>query len=232
MKQGVTDKGDEAPKPSDDMTQLGDVAGAILDAKLSAGGAPILARRRGPERKLAEEKEEERKILGIAHVRRALLEKPHKMPSEKGKAKPDLALETMLRKTATKGVVALFNAVRSAQCSDDEDSEQGRAANRAKRKRETQGHQQEDASSPSKQSFLDILRRGGEASVAAAAATRKAQANRAAAETNSNGARFLRDDFMLGPNRNRDYEREVEGDELEQQYGEDAHGVESGDSDE
>ena len=37
---------------------------------------------------------------------------------------------------------------------------------------------------------------------------------------------------MLGPNRNRDYEREVEGDELEQQYGEDAHGVESGDSDE
>ena len=104
---------------------LGDVAGAILDANLpiGGGGAPILARRKGPERKIAEAKAEEKAQLQLARAKRSLSEQPHKaLKGAQQVTTTDLVLETSLRKIATKGVVALFNAVRSAQKDKDEDS--------------------------------------------------------------------------------------------------------------
>lgn len=214
--------------PSNARVTLGDVAGSILDAKLPAGG-PILARRRGPERKLEEEKKEEREQQAILRAKRALSEKPHKtLRASSSKATHDPVLETMLRKTATKGVVALFNAVRTAQ--KDEDPNQ--AAKRTKRKREAKDASKEagkdDTLDLSKESFLDILRRGS-----ADGAKRSVQA-KVSEESGrqSNGARFLSDDYMLGKNRSRDYEREVEGDELEAEYAEDIRGAEMEEDDE
>ena len=80
----------------------------------------------------------------------------------------------------------------------------------------------------SKESFLDILRRGS-----ADGAKRSVQA-KVSEESGrqSNGARFLSDDYMLGKNRSRDYEREVEGDELEAEYAEDIRGAEMEEDDE
>ena len=97
---------------------LGDVAGSILDATLPVGelGAPILSRRKGPERKLAEAKAEEKAQMQVARAKRALSEQPHKaLKASQQLTTTDLVLETSLRKIATKGVVALFNAVRTAQ---------------------------------------------------------------------------------------------------------------------
>ena len=147
------------PPSTNARVTLGDVAGSILDAKLPAGG-PILARRRGPERKLEEEKKEEREQQAVARAKRALTEKPHKtLRATSSKATHDPVLEMTLRKVATKGVVALFNAVRTAQRDEDPD----RIAKKGKRKRETttkaaDASGQDEAADLSKESFLDILR--------------------------------------------------------------------------
>ena len=99
-------------------TSLGDVAGSILDAQLPAG-APILARRRGPEKRLAEAKAEEEEAKAVAQAKKALKSQAHR--ALRSTAATDPVLETMLRKTATQGVVSLFNAVRAAQQDSSDD---------------------------------------------------------------------------------------------------------------
>lgn len=93
---------------------LGDVASSILDAKLPDGIGPILARRQSLERKIAEVHEEEREQAEVARAKRALRSQAH-LTLRSSEVTTDLVLETMLKKVATKGVVALFNAVRTAQ---------------------------------------------------------------------------------------------------------------------
>ena len=69
----------------------------------------------------------------------------------------------------------------------------------------------------SKDSFLDILRRG----------TAPPKTDRAAAKPtergSSSGASFLRDDFMLGKQKAKDWDRDVDADE--EDFVEDAHGA-------
>ena len=107
---------------------LGDVAGSILDATLPIGGAPILSRRKGPERKIAEEKAEEKAKLALARAKRALHEQPHRVIKKSSHVANNAMLEMQLRKVATKGVVALFNAVRTAQKEQPEKEKKVRAA--------------------------------------------------------------------------------------------------------
>ena len=112
---------------------LGDVAAKILEGKLPAAGkaAPILARRKGPERKLEEAKQAERDEATLRHAKKVLRNEAHQTLRVTASKAADLAssslitshrpglsdpvLETFLKKQATRGVVQLFNAVRSAQ---------------------------------------------------------------------------------------------------------------------
>lgn len=205
------------------MPTMGDIVSGILDAPLPSGAAPILARRRGPEQKIAQAKAEEREAATLLKAKRALKGSAHKKLKGKGAVESDPVLETMLKKIATKGVVELFNAVRNAQ-KDEPDQLQ-----RKDRKRKRQdgsgdgGSDQAQSASLSKDSFLDVLRRGS-----AATANGKPPPLKPA-EQGPAAASFLRDDFMLGRNRAKDYEREEEdGDDVAL----DGHGADIEDDDE
>ena len=212
-------------------TSLGDIAGGILDAQLPEG-VPILARRRGPEKRLAEAKAEEREQLAVAHAKKALKGQAHE--ALKSTSTSDLVLETMLRKTATKGVVSLFNAVRTAQ-KDRPDASGGGEAQAGKRRRIAQQQGAAEgaesggtagwgaATDMSKDSFLDILRRGtGKAGGAGRQAT---------AGGSESAASFLRDDFMLGRQRAKDWGRAEEGDEDDEEDGVGAADIDDDDDD-
>lgn len=223
---------------------LGDVAGSILDAKLPAGAAPILVRNKGAERKLEEAKKEEKERLELAKAKHALKESAHhemKPKKSADAAVADPVRETMLRKVATRGVVALFNAVRTAQ----KDAPPKEAAgSKRKRHRETSADAAEDGSAGaassapdlSKDSFLDILRRGtvaqpGKRSTGAAST---ADGGQRAAEGGGVGgapvASFLRDELMVGRNRAKDWEMEGDDDE-DAEHLEDTRGVDGDDDD-
>lgn len=189
---------------------MADVATSILDASLPSG-PPILARRRGPERKLAEAKAEERELLALQKAKRALVEQPHH-DLRRPEVASDPVLETSLRKIATRGVVQLFNAVRTAQ-KDEEDGPKTKRTRReqlkAARENASTSAQQSAAGAPanlSRDSFLDILRRGTGAPRSSAQRDTPSVAESASAT----GASFLREDFMLGRHRAKDWEREVD----------------------
>lgn len=212
------------PPSSNARVSLGDVAGSILDAKLPTGGlaVPILARRKGPERKIAEAKAEERAQHEVARAKRSLSEQPHKaLKGVQQVTTTDLVLETHLRKIATKGVVVLFNAVRTAQ-KDKDDSSSG---SKAKRRREATESAAASASQSgadlSKDSFLDILRRGAGPYKAERAANKPAE--RGSVDHGGSTARFLRDDFMLGRQKSKDWGTDLEADE--ENYVEDSRGA-------
>jgi hypothetical protein len=198
---------------------LGDVASSILDAKLPSG-PPILARRRNLEKKIDTAKAEERESVAVSRAKRALAEQPHqklRTPSSTSNA----VREMELRKVATRGVVALFNAVRAAQREADPERGGGR---KAKRRKENTSDAHETggvAADLSRDSFLDILRRG---TGAPAKKSERAVGGAAAAQREEGAGRasFLRDDFMLGKQRAKDFERDLEDDE---DYKEDAHGA-------
>ncbi|KAJ1659989.1 pre-60S ribosomal particles component [Dispira simplex] len=85
---------------------------SILGTQLkgSAKAAPILAKNRAADRKLAEEKLEHQAIKTLNNERKKL--------REKGRVIPDYSnasYEKRLRKVATRGVVKLFNAIRTQQ---------------------------------------------------------------------------------------------------------------------
>ena len=212
---------------------LGDVAASILDASLPGGDAPILARRKGPERRIAEAKAEEREQSAVSRAKRALAEQPHQALRKTANVQStDLVLETSLRKIATRGVVQLFNAVRTAQKTDDgEDGVSKKKAKREKREEERAASRAEAsaggaAANLSKDSFLDILRRGN---APPSKGRQGASAAPAGGSGDASGASFLRDDYMLGKNRAKDWERE-EDDDDETGY-ELAHGARGADDD-
>lgn len=196
---------------------LGDVAAGILDGSLPLGEGPILARRKGPERKIAEAKAEEREQAAVSRAKRALAEQPHQPLRKTGlvttKPTTDLVLETSLRKIATRGVVQLFNAVRTSQKTDDDDGLSKKDAKRARRDERATAREEGSASQSggvtadlSRDSFLDILRRG----TGGPPAGRARGAAPGSSSEDASGASFLRDDFMLGKSRAKDWEREEE----------------------
>lgn len=191
------------------VVSLGDVASSILDAELPGDGVPILARRRGPEKRIAEEKAEEREQLEVARAKRALKGQVHRQLKATGASNP--ALEMMLRKTATKGVVALFNAVRNAQREAPEPSKPKRRRLGEERSDPADGAGSSTDSGvanrafDSRDSFLDILRRGS-------SGAQRLQKKPQAPALDATGADFLQEDFMMGRNRAKDWEHDIAGD--------------------
>ena len=173
---------------------IGEVALNILDASLPSEGVPILAKRKSAERKIDEAKQEERDEAALSRAKKVVKEQGHqtlRVTSDAPAAMVDPVMETTLRKTATRGVVSLFNAVREAQ------KEQKQEAKTKTQKRRKSGETAEaGASAPpgardiSKESFLDILRRG--------TAPPKAAPGGSSAERGATAPSYLRDDYMLG----------------------------------
>ena len=187
---------------------LGEIASRVLDTPLSSSAVPILARKKSHERKLDEAKKEEREALAVTRAKKLMATQAHLTTRVKRGIDADVSgandpvLETTLRKIATKGVVALFNQVRSAQRNLPEKETK-------KKKRERPEAIPEGNAPPldlSKDSFLDILRRGSGKPAGGTAGTP--------------GASFLRDDFMLGKSKAKDWERSV-GEEHEEEDEED-----------
>ena len=183
---------------------IGDVAANILDAALPLEGAPILAKRKSAERKIDEAKREEKETAALSRAKRVLQAQGHqtlRVTSDAPATEVDPVLETALRKTATRGVVSLFNAVREAQKEQRQDDK----AKAPKRRKRDDGAAQAGAAgatapsardSLSKESFLDILRRGTAPPKAAAAAG-------GGAAGASTAPSYLRDDYMLGQKRSK-----------------------------
>lgn len=208
--------------PKQPAVSLGDVASSILDAPLPSGGitAPILAKRKGPEKRLAEAKAEEGEAAAVARAKKALKGSAHLVLKNATSTSQDPILESKLKKTATQGVVALFNAVRNAQKTDDPTPVKSK--DRRRKRDDVAGADGEAANgvparaAESKDSFLDILRRGSAGG--SSAGGRQKQPTAAHALQQGSGAAFLRDDFMLGRTRARDFGRdddEIDGGDIE-----------------
>jgi hypothetical protein len=145
----------------------------ILDTKLSTSkrSDPVLSRSKSAaeaNKTLADDKLEQKA--------RAQIRAEKKLSSEKGRVRDTLGLQTpdvetgaivelekRLKKTAQRGVVKLFNAVRAAQVKSEE-------AMRAAKSEGVIGMQQreERANEMSKQGFLDLISAGGKKAAIAA----------------------------------------------------------------
>ena len=172
----------------------------VGDADAGGAGAPpttVLTKRKTREMKELEAERQARraeKRLRDEKKRRRLV----------GMTKPevnDMSFERKLRKIATRGVVVLFNAIQTHQQSGKlsaGDAEQRAAKARAKA----------DLKEVSKESFLDLLKRGGKA------AEKGTEEGAPAQQWDA-----LRDDYMLGAKlKDFEQEREVE-DEAEEADG-------------
>ncbi|KAL1917564.1 uncharacterized protein VTP21DRAFT_3957 [Calcarisporiella thermophila] len=130
-----------------------DAMGKILGSQLKATDRkqPILARAKGAERKLEEEK--------LEYKARKILAAEKKKLESRDRVKPDYSnfeYEKKLRKIATRGVVKLFNAIRIQQ----KTTEEAVNAAQTKSKTTTAIERAKDVSSMSKASFLDLLKSG------------------------------------------------------------------------
>ena len=187
---------------------IGDVAANILGAPLpSSASAPILAKRKGVERKVDEAKREERDTFALAKAKKLVAEQGHttlRVKSDAPAARVDPVLETMLRKTSTRGVVSLFNAVREAQ---KEQRQVGKLSKQQKRRRTGDGAAEPSAAAAStstpaadisQESFLDILRRGTAPPKAPRGRGDSGGAGAGAGAEASTAPSYLRDDYMIG----------------------------------
>jgi len=169
---------------------LGDVAQQVLGLALPEEGAPILAKRKSVERKIDEAKREERDSHALSRAKRSLAVQAHRKLRGAKAGDTDAVLEGKLRKIATGGVIQLFNNVRALQREPEPSKQKKRERRRATAATlpENSGARPGAPLDMSKESFLDILRRG---SAAAGSATGAAAARPGAA------APFLQDDFGL-----------------------------------
>ena len=171
---------------------LGDVATHVLDIPLGQDAPPILAKRTSHARKIDEAKREERDAATLSRAKKALAKQSHHT-LRAGATATDASLETKLRKIATRGVIDLFTSVRAQQREDaavkPKNKRQRRAATAATLPPETAQGAPLDLS---KDSFMDILRRGT-----------------AAGAGDGKTAPFLRDDYMLGKSKTKDWDRAV-----------------------
>jgi hypothetical protein len=188
---------------------LGDVASRLLGYSLpeSSTAAPILAKRTSAVRKLDESKREEQEAQAVARAKKLLATQGHlTLRDKQGQVSSidasSAVLEKSLRKIATRGVVQLFNAVRTAQKGNPEEKKA------VKRQRRATGAGMDDVaqSAPldlSRDSFLDILRRGSQPAT-------KSDGKRP-------GAAFLQDDFMLGDNKAKHWGKPMDEEEEEEE---------------
>lgn len=140
----------------------------ILDTKLTASkrANPLLSRSKIPaeaDRQIADSKLESKARAQIRAEKRAIAEKGH-VADVLGLQTPDvdtgavLEEEKRLRKTAQRGVVKLFNAVRAAQVkAEDARAEARKEGVVGMKKREQRVNEM------SKQGFLDLISKGGKA---------------------------------------------------------------------
>ncbi|KAF2716531.1 Rrp15p-domain-containing protein [Polychaeton citri CBS 116435] len=162
----------ESRKKRNDPTAFATSISKILDTKLTSAKRtdPVLSRSKTAaqaNRELADSKLEQRARAQIRAEKRQAL--------EKGRVKDVLGFETdevetgkvleeekRLRKTAQRGVVKLFNAVRAAQVHADEGRKKAREEGLI-----GVGKREERVNEMSKQGFLDLISRGGKEEVAA-----------------------------------------------------------------
>ncbi|KAF9116800.1 pre-60S ribosomal particles component [Mortierella sp. AM989] len=109
-------------------------------------GMPILARSRGAERKLEEEKMEAKARKAITNERRRLANKDRVKPEYTG-----MEYEKKLRKVATRGVVQLFNAIKAQQKVTEDLTE---------KERPITTNAKDKVANLTKASFLDLLKSG------------------------------------------------------------------------
>lgn len=191
---------------------LGDVAARLLGYGLPAASsaAPILAKRSSTVRKLDDGKREEQEAHQIARAKKLLAMQGHlTLRDKKGQVSSidatSAVLEKTLRKVATRGVVQLFNAVRTAQ---KDKPEEKKASGKRQRRGTAAGMDDVGHSAPldlSRDSFLDILRRGSQPVPKL--------------EGKPSKATFLQDDFMLGDNKAKHWGRALNSDEEEEEGG-------------
>ncbi|CDS08141.1 hypothetical protein LRAMOSA02089 [Lichtheimia ramosa] len=112
---------------------------------------PIMARSKGTERKIEEEKLEYKARKVLAAEKKALKEKGHVIPDY-----TTFEYEKRLRKVATRGVVKLFNAVRIQQ----KTTEHAVAEVQEHRKASSALEKAKNVSTMSKSNFLDLLKSG------------------------------------------------------------------------
>ncbi|KAI8149880.1 Rrp15p-domain-containing protein [Fennellomyces sp. T-0311] len=112
---------------------------------------PIMARSKGTERKIEDEK--------LEYKARKMLSAEKKAQKERGRVIPDYTTfdyEKRLRKVATRGVVKLFNAIRTQQKATEV------AVTKATEKHKTLASLEKarNVSTMSKSNFLDLLKTG------------------------------------------------------------------------
>ncbi|KAJ8658868.1 hypothetical protein O0I10_005250 [Lichtheimia ornata] len=112
---------------------------------------PIMARSKGTERKIEEEKLEYKARKVLAAEKKALKEKGHVIPDY-----TTFEYEKRLRKVATRGVVKLFNAVRIQQ----KTTEHAVSEVQEYRKASSALEKAKNVSTMSKSNFLDLLKSG------------------------------------------------------------------------
>ncbi|KAF9428551.1 hypothetical protein BGZ94_001990 [Podila epigama] len=120
----------------------------ILGSSLRKADAntPILAKSRGTERKLEEEKMELKARKAIANEKKRLANKDRVKPDYTG-----MEYEKKLRKVATRGVVQLFNAIKAQQKATDDLSEKVKPITT---------NSKDKVANLTKASFLDLLKSG------------------------------------------------------------------------
>ncbi|KAJ1730351.1 hypothetical protein LPJ61_003054 [Coemansia biformis] len=93
-----------------DTEEFAQVLSSILDQDTNTTGAPIMAKNRTREREIREEKLNYRARKALTEEKRAALSKDRVIPTMQ-----NFDYERKLRKTATKGVIKLFNVVKAQQ---------------------------------------------------------------------------------------------------------------------
>mmetsp|Transcript_9674 Transcript_9674/g.15882 ORF Transcript_9674/g.15882 Transcript_9674/m.15882 type:complete len:297 (+) Transcript_9674:198-1088(+) len=166
------------------------------------GVVTVLSKRKTKEMKEIEKHKREAK-------KQKLIAKEKRRARETGLIKPelsDIGFERQLRKIATRGVVVLFNAIQTHQAKD-----------RSVAKEEKKEKPKKDLKEVSKNTFLDMLKKGGKK-------TNEDEGEDDKEEVQGKGWNALRDDFMVGAGV-KDFEKEEEEEDQE----EEEHGFDSGD---
>ncbi|ORX85492.1 Rrp15p-domain-containing protein [Basidiobolus meristosporus CBS 931.73] len=132
-------------KPKKTKTDFADAMAKILGTKLKRSDkeAPILARSKGIEKKIEEEKLEYKARKALTAEKKKLAQKDRVVPDH-----TTLDYEKKLKKVATRGVVKLFNAIKAQQKEAEGVPVVKAAADKEK------------VASMSKAKFLDILKGG------------------------------------------------------------------------
>ncbi|KAF9434275.1 hypothetical protein BGZ76_008274 [Entomortierella beljakovae] len=148
--EGISAKSANGKKSSKKHSEdsMAEAMSKILGSTLRKADAnmPILARSRGAERKIEEEKMEAKAKRAITNERRRLANKDRVKPDYTG-----MEYEKKLRKVATRGVVQLFNAIKVQQKATDDLTEKARPITT---------NDKDKVANLTKSSFLDLLKSG------------------------------------------------------------------------